>query len=135
MALINWNPHYSVGIVEIDNQHKKLIALINQLYAAMRRGNGRDILGPVLSELVDYTVYHFSAEERLFHWHGYPEYDEHKQMHDYLSEKAKQLNREFAEGSPAITRDVMLFLSNWLNVHILEVDRKYGPFLNAKGVR
>ncbi len=135
MTLINWNTNYSVGIAEIDDQHKKLIALINDLYDAMRRGNGKAALGRVLADLLDYTIYHFNAEERLFQKYAYPDFEEHKQMHDYLAEKVRQLKNEYEGGSPAITRDAMLFLSNWLNVHILEVDRKYGPFLNDKGIR
>ncbi len=135
MALINWNTNYSVGIREIDDQHKKLISLINELYEAMRRGEGKAALGQVLGQMLDYTVYHFNSEERLFREYGYPDHEEHKQMHDYLSDNVRQLKAEYEAGSPAITRDAMLFLSNWLNVHILEVDKRYGPYLHSKGVQ
>jgi hemerythrin len=73
MELIKWKDVFSVKVSEVDNQHKKLIGLINQLYDAMRVGKGREVLGSVLTELVNYTIYHFSTEERLFREYGYPE--------------------------------------------------------------
>ena len=134
MGLIKWNDHYSVNIGVVDEQHKKLIGLINQLYDAMRAGKGAEVLGPVLTELVEYTVYHFSAEEGLCRQYGYPGYEEHKRIHDDLTMKAKQLKTALDQGNNLISIDVMLFLSNWLNTHILEEDKRIGPFLNSKGV-
>jgi hemerythrin len=65
---------------------------------------------------------------------GYSEYDEHKEQHDLLAEKAKQLMYDFTRGQGSRAMEVMLFLSNWLNVHILEVDKRYASFLNNKVV-
>jgi hemerythrin len=134
MGFITWNNHYSVNVREIDEQHKKLIALANQLYDAMRAGKGPDALDPVLHELVDYTAYHFECEERLLLQHGYPEHDEHKEQHDSLAEKTRQFMEDFTRGQGSRSMDVMLFLSNWLNIHILEVDKRYATFLIDKGV-
>jgi len=134
MGFIAWNDLYSVNVPQIDDQHKKLIALANQMYDAMRAGKGRDVLGTVLTELVDYTVYHFEAEERLLRQHGFPGHDEHKEMHDSLADKARQFRDDFRRGKESRAMDVMLFLSNWLNVHILEVDIQYASFLSDKGV-
>jgi len=135
MVLIKWNEIYAVNIKEIDNQHKKLIELINQMYAAMRAGNGKEALNTVLSELVDYTVYHFETEERIFLQYGYSEYEAHKVIHDNLTRRTKKLKNQLDSGNNLITIDVMLFLSNWLNVHILEVDKKYAPYLHNMGVK
>ena len=63
MALITWNNMLSTGVTEQDNQHKKLIDLINQLNDAMQAGKGSEVLGKVLAELVNYTVFHFGYEE------------------------------------------------------------------------
>ncbi len=135
MAFIKWNDNYSVKVSEVDNQHKKLIGLVNQLYDAMRAGKGREALEPVLTELVNYTAYHFSTEEQLFRDHGYPDFEKHKKIHDDLTRKARDLKKTFDQGNKMITIDVMLFLSNWWNIHILEEDKKYSDFLNSKGVR
>lgn len=91
MGLIKWNAFYSVNVEEIDNQHKKLIDLINQLYDAMKAGKGTEVLSTVLTELVEYTAYHFETEERLFLQQGYAEYEAHKVIHDDLTRRAKEL--------------------------------------------
>jgi hemerythrin len=134
MGLIKWNEFYSVNIEEIDSQHKKLINLINRMYDAMKAGRGGEALSAVLTELVDYTVYHFETEERLFIQYGYAEYEAHKIIHDDLTRRARELKDQLDRGNNLITMDVMLFLSNWLNVHILEVDKKYSPYLSSKGI-
>jgi hemerythrin len=134
MGLITWNTYYSVNIKEIDEQHKKLIDLINRMYDAMKARKGKEVMGDVLTELVGYTAYHFSTEERLFLQSEYPEQDDHKISHDELTRKARALKNAFDQGSDPVTMDVMLFLSNWLNIHILEVDKKYSPYLNSKGI-
>ena len=65
MGYIRWSEKYSVNVTKIDEQHKKLVSLINEMYDAMRAGKGKDILGAVIAKIVDYTVYHFSTEELL----------------------------------------------------------------------
>jgi hemerythrin len=135
MSVIEWNENYSVRIDEVDKQHKKLIALLNELADAMTVGKGRDVVGTVLTELVNYTVYHFSTEERLFEQYGYPAAQEHKRQHEDLTEQAKKLKADFDDGNWMITIDVLKFLSAWLNDHILGQDKKYASFLTSKGVR
>jgi len=134
MPLITWNDNYSVNISEIDSQHKKLIELINQLHEAMRVGKGKDILGKILGELVNYTVYHFGTEEKLFNKYGYHEFVKHKKQHDDLTGQVRDTADKFGKGDNIITVEVMNFLKNWLNDHILASDKKYAPFLNSKGV-
>jgi hemerythrin len=134
MALFTWSDKFAVNILEIDAQHKRLIELINMLYDAMKQGKGKDVLGKVLADLVTYTVYHFSTEEKLFQKFGYPEYEVHKKEHDNLTLKAKDLKEKFNQGKTMITIEVMNFLKDWLNNHILNSDTQYGPFLNSKGV-
>ena len=134
MGFIKWSDNYSISIAEVDEQHEKLIGLVNKLYDAMQVGQGRNVLGAVLTELINYTVYHFNTEERLFRMYDYPGYEVHKQLHDDLTKKAKKLKASYDQGNALITIDVLKFLSNWLNVHILEEDKSFGPFLNSKGV-
>ena len=78
MPLVNWTDKLSLGITEIDNQHKKWIAIINDLNDAMRAGKSTEVLGEVFKRLIDYTEYHFKAEETYFEKFGYPEKTSHK---------------------------------------------------------
>ncbi len=134
MGYLKWSDRYSVQIVEIDEQHKKLINLINEMYDAMQDGKGREIIDTVIDEFVDYTVYHFKTEERLLRQHGYPNYDDHKEMHDHIAKKARDLKKNLDKGNKPSNIDVMLLMTNWLNTHILEEDRKYVPHIASKEI-
>lgn len=134
MALLTWNENYSVGIKEIDIQHKKLVELINSLHEGMKIGKGKEILGVILNELVDYTVYHFGFEEKLFEKYGYPETIIHKRQHSDLVAQVKKFVDSYNGGSSIITIEIMNFLRDWLTQHIAGSDKKYSSFLNNKGV-
>ena len=135
MSEMVWVDAYSVGIADIDRQHRKLIDLINQLDAAMAKGQGKEILGKILGELIQYCSGHFATEEKLFDQYGYPDADEHKDKHQKMTGKVLSLQKQFQQGKITITFDVMDFLQKWLDKHILGTDKKYGPFLNSKGVQ
>lgn len=134
MALINWNENLSVKIKSIDDQHKKLITMLNNLHDAMREGKGKEKIGPVLDELVSYTKYHFSYEEDLLKKAGYMELSAHKREHTALTDRVTELQTKFKSGNVAITIETMTFLKDWLNGHILGTDRRYSDFLISKGV-
>lgn len=134
MSLMAWEDRLSVNIKAFDDQHKKLIDLINKLYDGMKAGKGNDVLEGILSELVSYTVTHFSNEQSLFQKHGYPEFVQHKKEHDDLTKKAIELRDNLKSGKSVISVEVMSFLKDWLNKHILGTDKKYTAFLNGKGV-
>lgn len=135
MPIMSWTDTYSVGVAEIDLQHKKLIDLINALHDAMTKGQAKSVLGKILGDLISYCANHFSAEEKLFDQHGYPDAAEHKEKHQKMTSKVLALQQQFEQGKATITLDVMDFLQQWLDKHILGTDKKYGPFLNSKGVK
>lgn len=134
MALFVWSDKYSVNIKEIDNQHQKLVGMLNELHDAMKEGKGNEVLGKTLAELIQYVGVHFSAEERLMNAHAYPEYNEHKAEHVKLTQKVVELQKNFQQGEHVLTVEVLGFLKDWLQTHILGTDKKYSPFLIGKGV-
>lgn len=134
MALIKWSERFSVNIKVIDEDHMKLAGLINTLYDAMCMGKGNDVLGKVLTDLIDYTVYHFRTEEDFFESYGYSEFRQHKKEHDELTNQAVELKNKHDRGEVVLTIEVMNFLRDWLINHILDSDKKYISFLNSKGV-
>ena len=77
MALLTWQEKYSVGIKEIDNQHKQLIDMINELNDAMLAKRGKEVLMSVLNKLAAYCVTHFTNEEKMMSTHDYPDFAEH----------------------------------------------------------
>jgi hemerythrin len=135
MALINWNDTFALNIKKIDDQHKRLIELINILHDSMKAGKGNEVIGPILSDLLNYTAFHFTTEEKFFQQYAYPEYLLHKKEHDELTNKVKAFINDFGTGKISLTIDVMNFLKDWLRTHILGSDMKYSPFLINKGVQ
>jgi hemerythrin len=129
MTYLKWSDKYSVKVAEIDEQHKKLFSLVNDMYAAMHAGKGRNKIGTVIAEFVDYTDYHFKTEEALLRRHDYPEYEEHKEMHERLVREAQRIKEAFDSGKTPSAIEVMVVLTNWLNMHILDQDRKYMPYV------
>lgn len=135
MALMIWKEAYSVNIAEIDNQHKKLIELINNLHDAMITGKAKEEMSKILSGLVDYTLYHFATEEKIFDQYDFPGSKAHKKQHSDLIEQVAALQKKHEDGERVLTIDVMNFLRDWWNDHIMGSDKKgYGPYLNSKGV-
>lgn len=134
MALMMWSDSLSVNIKEIDEQHKKLIGMLNELHDAMKAGKGNDVTGKVLSGLIQYVATHFAHEEKLMTAHAYPDLAKHKTEHELLTKQATDLAKQFQAGKPVLTVELMTFLKNWLSNHILGTDKRYGPYLNSKGV-
>jgi len=113
----------------IDDQHKKLVSIVNRLYDAMRDGKGSEILGDVLSELIEYTRYHFTAEEAMMKNNAYPDFQSHKSAHSMLVEKVMDLELDLKAGKIALSVQVFQFLKDWLVNHIQGEDKKIAPFL------
>lgn len=134
--LVAWSDKLSVGVGSIDDQHKKLVTLVNRLHDAMMSGKGKEAVGPVLKGLIDYTATHFKYEEELFARTGYSEGPAHKKDHDDLVKKVVEIQQKYEQSGPGVlTIQVMNFLKDWLTAHILGADKKYGPHLVAKGIR
>ena len=99
MPLVTWSDDYSVSIKEIDDQHKKLFDLLNELHDAMKKAKGKSILGKVIKDLISYTEFHFSTEEILLQNCKYPEFEEHKLKHDEFTKKVKEFEQKYLDGS------------------------------------
>ncbi len=136
MPLMEWNEKLSVGIPTIDAEHKKLVAMLNDLYDAMQAKQSQAILGRVLDGLISYTASHFKHEETLFARTGYPAAAEHKKEHDDLTKQVLDVKKKYQEGGAAtLSMEVLNFLRKWLLNHIQGSDKKYGPHLIAKGIK
>lgn len=134
MAYIDWSPEFSVGIPSIDQQHQQLVKMLNELYNAMQAGQGQASLGKVLNSLAQYCLSHFAAEERLMRQHGYPDLAAHLEIHQKMTAKVKELLQDINSGKALTSVSVASFLKDWLTKHIQQTDKKYGPYLQGKGV-
>ena len=133
---IEWDESYSVKIGDIDDQHKELINLFNEVHDCIDSNRAIERLGSVLEDLIDYTRVHFVTEERLLKDNGYPNYEQHKKMHDDLTIRALDLQDRYAKDhSVAVLVDSMKFMTGWLTQHIIKTDKDYSAFLSKLGVR
>ena len=135
MALINWNDSFSVKVSEIDQQHKMLIDMVNELHDAMKIGKGRDALGKIVENLIRYSTTHFALEERYFAQIEYPDIDNHVKEHANFIRKVMEFQEGFNKRNLTLSVEVMKFLSDWLQSHILGADQKYSQFFNESGLR
>jgi len=129
---ISWKPFYSVGEPSLDADHKQIIGVINELIEAVDRGCDQGILKPVLDRLVKYTLMHFDHEEQVMQEHGYPDFPQHKALHDRLRKRTIDLREHimFVTG-----RDMLSFLKDWWLGHIQGEDKKYSPYLEFASSR
>ena len=134
MALIAWNDSYSVKVKKFDDQHKKLVDMLNELHDAMKVGKGKDVLGKVLDRLIQYTATHFAEEEKVMKQHNFTDYERHKIEHNKLVAQVLDVQKQFNSGNATLTTAVLGFLKDWLQKHIQGEDMKYGVFLNGKGI-
>jgi hemerythrin len=135
MSTFNWIDDYSVGVKQFDDHHKRLIGYINELQDAMLVGKGKDVLGNILKNLIDYTQIHFKAEEtQMLKW-NYPAFLGHQKEHLDLTKTALELQEKFESGQTALSVKTIAFLKDWLTHHILVVDKQYSSFFNKAGVK
>jgi methyl-accepting chemotaxis protein len=132
---IAFSSEFSVGIAEIDEQHKKIMDYINQIHAAVKKDQPINEIKKILGDLAKFTVGHFANEEKYFVRFNYPETRKHKAIHEKLLGKVSAIINQINEGKEVNFIDVLTFLKDWLQTHILIEDKQYGPFLNQHGIR
>lgn len=134
-TFITWSDELSVGIEEIDEQHKILIGLLNRMHDAIHERHGSDVVEGILAELVDYTRIHFAVEESLMRILNFPGYEEHHDQHEELTQQILDLQQKLTSGKKAISFELMHFLKTWLSRHIMEEDMQYSGFFLASGAK
>ncbi|WP_303902617.1 bacteriohemerythrin [Thiohalomonas denitrificans] len=135
MSIVTWSDEYTVEIQEIDEQHKRLIDIINKLYEALAAQRDRDQVATVLNELVEYTKVHFEVEETLMRIFHYEEYDVHKEIHDRIVARVLDLQGKFHSGDDSVGMELLIFLKEWLFDHINKVDKRYTRHFHKHGAK
>jgi len=127
---IVWGEILSIGVDEIDEDHRKLVTIFNILNHAVVEGAAPEYLAATLDELINCTVWHFSHEERLMLKHQYADTAEHKAEHRELIESAKELQQEILQADKPFTDEHIASLERWLTEHILTTDMRLGSYLS-----
>ncbi len=125
VVFIKWqDSEFSLGIKTIDDHHRVLVDLINEMYLAFMERKHSDITAQVLDRLEEYAAFHFSYEERVFSQVGYASRTEHIHHHRSFADKIGIFKAQSSAGLDA-TFSIINFLRDWLKTHIQVEDKKY----------
>jgi diguanylate cyclase (GGDEF)-like protein/hemerythrin-like metal-binding protein/PAS domain S-box-containing protein len=134
LEIFPWNDNLATGLPEVDEQHKRLVHLLNRLVNSLVYREDEREMSAIFEELADYAVYHFQTEEGIWHQYlaGDPLEAEHKQLHeefvpDLLRLKEEERNRPLHD----VFEEVLSFLMQWLAFHILDSDRSMARIVLA----
>ncbi len=117
----------------MDDQHRKLVDMLNDLNSAVLEGLSKQKVLHILDGLADYAVEHFREEEAMMRQTKYPDYDAHIQIHKVFVDKVVQTKADFEQGRGMVASEIVRFLVDWLINHIGKTDKKYGPYANKAG--
>ncbi|RLD66375.1 MAG: hemerythrin [Bacteroidetes bacterium] len=131
---ITWNEFYELGIDKIDEQHKKLVDMINRLYDAFMEGKAQEITDEILDEMEQYAYYHFKTEEDIFSEYEYPDTETHLLLHTVFFEKTSLYKEEFIAGKEDIHYKLLDYLKDWLLNHIQGADVKYVEYFKKQNI-
>lgn len=133
MEYLVWSERFSVGVEELDAQHRTLFTLINDLQTGIVFSKGRDAVAEALRRMTDYVHEHFSTEEEYMLQYGFPGLEQHRAKHADFVDETLAFAKRFAEDDDDGLADVILrFLRDWLVNHILHSDRQYARFFRMQ---
>jgi len=133
--MYKWEEKYSVGIQSIDNQHKELFKLLNNLLNAMKQGQASNVTTQIVLELEKYAIIHFQKEEYFFQRFNYSGTAAHINEHQIFIKKVTDLKADLKSGKIALTFELLNFLKDWIEHHILEVDKGYSECFLQNGLK
>lgn len=133
MRIVEWQDSYNLGIIDIDQHHRHLLELLNRSYDAIIMEQNRNEVRYIFHELLEYTDYHFSAEEEMMKRHGYVRIAAHLAEHEIFRQKVNDLLGRLLATEFKFDVELICFLEEWLLNHILHMDREYAQFIQARG--
>ncbi len=123
--MIKWNDKYNVGIPKIDEEHKKLIGIINKAVTASRHKDNSGEILEILREMSDFAQTHFATEETYMLESGYPDYEQHKKEHQDFTIETIAFLDDVGKSNRKLAHEILAHLKVWLVSHIQGTDRGY----------
>lgn len=129
---MRWNDEYLTFNQAIDEQHQRLFEIINGIYDMLRVGRGNESIAYALTELTEFTRFHFATEEKFMVEADFPGCDHHASEHSRLLDEIRELRHRVLDGSTVVTMNEMSFLKEWLLSHFTGPDRGLAVFLKQR---
>jgi methyl-accepting chemotaxis protein/hemerythrin len=131
---IEWQSGYTVGVKEIDEQHKNFVKIMSELYRSLIAGDSEKSIVTTLEKLLNYSIYHFGTEEKYFKKYKYPYAKEHIKEHKSLIAKIAEFQESDSSDMSKLGFDILDYLEDWLVGHIMNSDKKYEKWFNDHGL-
>ncbi len=132
MARLTWDERFDTGVPLIDEQHRGLLDLINELDDKLvhlsRFLSGRREMLEIIGRLAEYADVHFEDEEGIMARCGYPKLEEHRREHDRFRDLIRRLESQYAEGDTQVPEAALDFLTAWLVDHIRTEDQQVAAY-------
>jgi hemerythrin len=134
MALTTWKDCYSVGVPELDAQHRHVFEMINELAYSMRKGQGGAAIQPTLTRLTEHLRTHIESEEELMRRTGYPDLAAHQEEHRVYLLRVREFKTNLGKEGNEDTISLLNILRDMILDHMLRVDLAYTAHFNASGI-
>lgn len=135
MEKIIWDESFSVGVHDLDEQHKQVILIVNTLIEMNDLKVNSEIVSDTLTKMTQYSTYHFDKEEQYMLEYEYPEYPSQKKQHQEFKRKTINFCMETMVYKETIPGEICTYLRSWWMNHILKEDMRYKKFFNERGLR
>ena len=129
MVTIKWLDSYNTGVALFDKEHHRIVELINTMLAAILEKKGKEVFEKVCEDILTYAQYHFAHEEKAMALVHYPGIEEHLADHQWLKQEAEKFQEIIKSNFPEGTKEMYVFLRQWLVDHIQIVDKQYSSYL------
>jgi hemerythrin-like metal-binding protein len=133
METLKWQDEYSVGVGDIDNQHRGLMKIINTIIEQQQGNPEAKKFKDIIGSLIHYAYTHFATEENYLTQTNYPDLQVHVLEHIDFIMKVLSLAQLVENGDQKNRDELLSFLKKWYASHVLGIDRLYIPYLAAKG--
>ena len=129
-----WKDEYSVNVKEIDDQHKQLFNVINNLIQIITDIPKEETVKEIITEIVKYKAIHFATEEKYFHQFNFEGTAEHEAAHRMFNQRVEEIQSLHKDDYISMAFDLVDFLEDWLLKHLINMDQKYKQCFKDNGL-
>ncbi len=134
MLSFSWKSTYSVGVKELDRQHRTIMDRLDELHEGMLSGKVNEAAAPLIGDLVSLAGEHFATEERLMESTDFPGLADHRAAHQRLSRRVGEFISRHDAGDRAAYCQFMYYVRDWITKHMEKEDQEYAPWLAGHGI-
>jgi hemerythrin-like metal-binding protein len=133
MSLIEWRDEYSVGIADVDHEHREMIDLINAVHDSIEKNASAEEIADFLGDIYTRIAAHFALEERVMRERAYDEFEDHKEDHERLLDEIRDIMDFHETDGYYSDKDLADQLNRWFSQHFQTRDARLHKHLEQTG--